>query len=309
MTGGAGIGWYSVASSNTDAAVVNNYISGYGRCEIYLVGEGRTEIRAMKNAFDGYGESEWSEPVTLTVEPLPQTSADTPARTADSGGYYPTVGATAAPSPLPSSTVSPATPRPSERTSLRPDAYLEPDENGNVRPEDWLTRYEAVEIFYKLADADKSAVGAPPYRDVPLSDPRGAAVGFLSRMGALSGYPDGTFRGESPMTRAEFIAIASHFFPILEGGAAPYSDVAPDHWAYGFIVSARNHLWISGYPDGAFRPDNPITRAEAAAIINSMLFAGLFDYTGQPPFADVGKDKWYYNDLVIAVLGGVLETE
>jgi len=72
-----------------------------------------------------------------------------------------------------------------------------------------------------------------------------------------------------PMTRAELTTVLSLFFQLV-GGSHPFSDIE-GHWAQRYIVSAFNNGWVAGYPDGTFRPDNPITRAETVTIINHAL--------------------------------------
>ena len=103
-----------------------------------------------------------------------------------------------------------------------------------------------------------------------VEDDISEAIAFLNHEGILKGYPDGTFRPDSKITRAEFSAIASRFDNIAEGNMS-FSDVSKTYWAYRAINSAAAKGWVKGYPDGTFKPENNITRAEVTALTNNML--------------------------------------
>ncbi len=95
------------------------------------------------------------------------------------------------------------------------------------------------------------------------------------------GYPDGTFRPNQPVTRAEFAAFSNRAFAIPAAAAGPsFADVSETAWFYADVAAAAEAGFMSGYPDGTFRPNNPITRQEAAAVL-----VGLLDLE-----AGAGKD-------------------
>jgi hypothetical protein len=101
--------------------------------------------------------------------------------------------------------------------------------------------------------------------------------------GLAGGYPDGTFRPNQPVTRAEFATFANRAFGIkAEGGEEVFSDVPASAWFFAEVTAAKNAGYISGYPDGTFQPNNPISRQEAAVIVAKLL--GLKGSGGQ--FAD-----------------------
>jgi len=85
----------------------------------------------------------------------------------------------------------------------------------------------------------------------------------------VSGYPDGTFKPDNAVTRAEFLKILTSVLniPPATGGTSQFSDVTPEDWFFGYIVAAVDKGIVSGYPDGTFKPNNPITRQEAAKIV------------------------------------------
>ena len=108
------------------------------------------------------------------------------------------------------------------------------------------------------------------YSDVPDTAWYAAAVSTLSKMGVISGYPDGTFRPNAAITRAEFAAIAARFDNNGDKAAAKFSDIA-NHWAKDEISIAYNNGWITGYPNGTFGPQRDITRAETMTLVNRVL--------------------------------------
>lgn len=98
----------------------------------------------------------------------------------------------------------------------------------------------------------------------------------LKALGILDGYPDGTFRPNETINRAEFAKIAVAllgFGDIAEQtrGATAFSDVTADHWASGYINIATNQGLFTGYPDGTFKPNNPVTQAEVLAVLIRVL--------------------------------------
>ena len=106
--------------------------------------------------------------------------------------------------------------------------------------------------------------------DVPKSHWAANYIGYMQQFGIIVGYQDGTFRPDAPVTRAEFAAIASRFEK-LTAGTKSFTDVPSTHWAAKYINFAATRGWVGGYPDGTFRPENQITRAEVAAVTCRLL--------------------------------------
>lgn len=112
-----------------------------------------------------------------------------------------------------------------------------------------------------------------------------AIVRFQSA-GYIKGYPDGTFRPNKFVTRAEFVTIQNSAFGVTGGGAASFKDVKTSDWFYGAVGTAVSNGYVKGYPDNTFKPQKSITRAEAAVM--------LYSYLGGTPgsssnFADAGQ--------------------
>ena len=152
-------------------------------------------------------------------------------------------------------------------------AYIVGYGNGEVRPQNNITRAEVATIFFRLLTddvRDENLTKTNRYSDVAATSWYNTAVSTLSSMGIITGYPDGTFRPNAAITRAEFAAIAARFDNDGDKTAAKFSDIAT-HWAKDEISIAYNNGWITGYPDGTFGPRRDITRAETMALVNRVL--------------------------------------
>ncbi len=152
-------------------------------------------------------------------------------------------------------------------------AYIVGYGNGEVRPQNNITRAEVATIFFRLLTddvRDENLTKTNRYSDVAATSWYNTAVSTLSSMGIITGYPDGTFRPNAAITRAEFAAIAARFDNDGDKTAAKFSDIAT-HWAKDEISIAYNNGWITGYPDGTFGPQRDITRAETMTLVNRVL--------------------------------------
>ena len=152
-------------------------------------------------------------------------------------------------------------------------AYIVGYGNGEVRPQNNITRAEVATIFFRLLTDDVRAENLTKtnrYSDVAATSWYNTAVSTLSSMGIITGYPDGTFRPNAAITRAEFAAIAARFDNDGDKTAAKFSDIAT-HWAKDEISIAYNNGWITGYPNGTFGPQRDITRAETMTLVNRVL--------------------------------------
>ncbi|MFQ7856846.1 MAG: S-layer homology domain-containing protein [Flavonifractor plautii] len=155
------------------------------------------------------------------------------------------------------------------------DAYIQGND-GRFRPEDSLSRAEAVAMLARLSVDEQGnllysgAPGTGGFSDVKRGDWYAPYVTFAKRYGIANGYLDGTFRPEQPVSRAELVKLIASYFTV-EGGTSPFPDVPDGHWAAEVVSFAAEEGWVSGYPDGTFRPDAPVSRAEAVKILNHAL--------------------------------------
>ena len=179
-------------------------------------------------------------------------------------------------------------------------AYIIGYDDGTVKPTNNITRAEVATIFFRLLTDDSRAEfwsQTNSYSDVSSNNWFNNAVSTLSNAGIISGYPDGTFKPNAPITRAEFAAIATRFSDASYTGRCTFTDVPADHWAANAIALAQDLGWINGYSDGTFKPNQPITRAEAMTLINRVLeravdrdhmLADMVTWTDNRP------GSWYY---------------
>ena len=183
-------------------------------------------------------------------------------------------------------------------------AYVIGYPDGTVHPNGQITRAEVATIFFRLLRdevRDGAFTTSNSYSDVAYGKWYNNPISTMSALGIITGYPDGTFKPNKPITRAEFAAIAARFDETQSGKSATFSDVI-GHWAAKEIGIAYANEWIKGYPDGTFKPDQNITRAEAMTLINRVLErkpespADLL--TNMNKWTDnMDTSKWYYLDV------------
>lgn len=185
-------------------------------------------------------------------------------------------------------------------------AYIFGYPNGTVRPNGNITRAEAAAMLARLLNIEAIGSSAKPNFKDTESAWYNKAINAIVARGIMKGYPDGRFRPNAPITRAEFTQMiwAIDNKPY---GEAPFIDVK-GHWAERAIGSEYQAKRIAGYPDGLFRPDADITRAEAAVILNK-IFERNFDNLSLAKcknilmlkrFTDLDESFWGYNDMVEA---------
>jgi uncharacterized repeat protein (TIGR02059 family) len=126
--------------------------------------------------------------------------------------------------------------------------------------------------------------------------------------GLITGYPDGSFKPDNSITRAELVTLVNRAFDIPDNNStSSFSDVKPSDWFYGDVMSGQAAGYISGYPDGTFRPNNPITRQEAAALITNLLDLDPGDANAINAFADKQSiDDWAKPGISGVVSQGIM---
>lgn len=183
-------------------------------------------------------------------------------------------------------------------------AYLNGYPDGNFRPENNITRAEAAVIFANLLEADKNTQfkNQASYSDLPDNHWATWAVRYVSDIGLFSGYPDGTFKPNDSITRAEFSTVVFKFMNLEELKHIKNEfDDSIGHWAQKYIEKLSDSGYVSGYPDGNFRPQESIKRAESVALINRALDRGPL-YGVEDNFPDVPSTYWAYGDIAKAAI-------
>ena len=189
--------------------------------------------------------------------------------------------------------------------------YMLGYKDGTFRPNNKMSRQEVTVMLSRLLSErpQKGMIYSRDYKDVADNLWSVTAISYMSNLKMVKGYPDGNFRPYANITRAEFAAMVVRFENISAVGNKEFTDLQKDHWAYEVIQKAAQAGWISGYPDGTFRPDQPITRAEVVAITNRMLnrFADedFVDHNLNKitNYTDIDKSHWAYYPVVEATNG------
>lgn len=185
-------------------------------------------------------------------------------------------------------------------------SYIIGFQDGTVRPNGNITRGEVATIFFRLlTDKTRDTYWSQscPYTDCTPDLWCNNAISTLTRSGILNGFDDGAFRPGDAITRAEFTKIAVGFFETTEEDFAGYfPDVDPDAWYAGYVEAAFRTGLIRGREDGSFRPDAPITRAEACVIVNRALGRRpdeehLLPAEKMVTWPDNLPGSWYYADV------------
>lgn len=152
-------------------------------------------------------------------------------------------------------------------------AYLLGYEDGTVRPNGNISRAEVATVLFRLLKDDvrtQNLTKDNAYSDVPDTAWYSTAVSTLSKMGVISGYPDGTFRPNAPITRAEFAAMIARFDETAKSADTPFTDIS-GHWAENAIGKAYGNGWVEGSSKTLFCPESNLTRAETATLLNRVL--------------------------------------
>jgi len=184
--------------------------------------------------------------------------------------------------------------------------YIQGVGNNIFEPERNMTRAEVAQMFFNLL-IEQNVEITRRFPDETNEAWHERAVHTLATLGIIEGYPDGVFRPEAPISRAEFVAVAVRFAEELPETTqnSPFSDVSLSHWSFRYIYSAVRFGWIEGYGDGTFHPARYISRAEAVTVVNRMLNrvadrAFINEHAELDRFDDVLQTHWAFYDIMEA---------
>lgn len=147
------------------------------------------------------------------------------------------------------------------------------------------------------------------FSDLALDHWARREIRFLVEEGIVRGYPDGTFRPENQVTRAEFAKLVllsslnrkASYFPSVP----TFPDVPSSHWAFGYVEACAKLGWIAGYPDGKFEPENSVSKAEALKII--VLARELpLSVHAKDAFLDCDEEDWFFSFVQTALSFNIL---
>ena len=175
--------------------------------------------------------------------------------------------------------------------------------DGTIKPAGNITRAETAAILFRLMDnsSRKTYLSTKSgFRDVTAGSWYNTYVATLNNAGVITDSANGYFRPNEAITRAELAAMLASFTETTRA-TNYFDDVSANHWAAKAIAICAKLGWITGYPDGSFRPDRNVTRAELMAMINRATgrapkSADAF-LPGMKTWSDNTADKWYYLDV------------
>ncbi|KOF10930.1 S-layer protein [Planococcus glaciei] len=161
----------------------------------------------------------------------------------------------------------------------------------------------AAAFFLLFSTFSAPAKAVVTFDDFFANDPFAFEVIYLHEQGIVSGYPDGTFRPNAPVTRAEAITMIGRALE-LDGTkrATPFKDVSAGHFASGYIASGAEAGIVNGFPGNYFRPNWKVTRAQTAVMLDR-----AFDFPDAPnaKFSDVGPNHFAYEAISRLAYQGV----
>lgn len=184
-------------------------------------------------------------------------------------------------------------------------AYIKGYPDGTFKPQANVTRAEAAQMFATLLNGGTNFGTSQATKFSDASDDwYSKAVNYVVGKGLISGYPNGTFKPNESITRAEFAQMISGYIKNEKAGSSDFKDVK-DHWAKDAIDKLYGNKNVTGYPDGSFKPNAKITRAEAVTILNSVFNRNTnknslnnVNTSSLNKFSDVNESFWaYYNIL------------
>ena len=183
------------------------------------------------------------------------------------------------------------------------NSYITGYGNGLFGPENSVTRAQIAQIFYRLLK-DQNVTATVNFSDVKPDAWYAEAVNALGSLGIISGVGKGKFDPDRAITRAEFCAVAARFAKVNSSTDCPFDDVNTRDWYYQAVATAASYGWVTGVSDGSFHPNNVISRAQAATIINRMLGAAadrdFVDSHVSNPYKDVSPSYWAYYQIIEA---------
>ena len=185
-------------------------------------------------------------------------------------------------------------------------AYMQGMADGRFYPASSVTRGQVAQIFYRLLKEQKVS-SKSTFTDVPDTLWCAEAVNALASLGIVKGVGNGKFAPNQSITRAEFVTICARFTQVSASGET-FTDVPASHWAFDAISTAASFGWVNGVGNGQFAPNQHITRAQAAVLLNRLLgrcMAGQ-SYENARQYPDVPQTHWAWKNICEASDGVAL---
>ncbi|MTV51036.1 hypothetical protein GJ688_19245, partial [Heliobacillus mobilis] len=188
------------------------------------------------------------------------------------------------------------TPSPSNPTMLNHTHYVNGYPDGTFRPEQPIRRSEMAALLANALSLPGPTNSEANYPDVDNSFWARQAIAEASRAGLMEGYPDQGFHPEANVTRAQMAAIIAKWKSIQNTGTNAFDDTR-NHWAEKYIAGVNEAGWMKGYADQTFRPEQPITRAEAVTALNRLFGRGPLTGLTKATWSDVPSTYWAWGQI------------
>lgn len=153
-----------------------------------------------------------------------------------------------------------------EMTYLIDKGVISGFEDGTVKPDKTVSRAEAAIMIGKLKGFNGTQ-SATKFKDVTKGQKASGFIAAAEKAGYISGYPDGTFKPNAPITRGDMAIILSRVFPMAMPGIEEFKDVSPNMRAYDAIGEVVSASIAAGYKDKTFKPNNATTRSQFSAFL------------------------------------------
>lgn len=186
-------------------------------------------------------------------------------------------------------------------------SYIKGYPDGTFKPSNNVTRAEAAQMFATLLNNGTSFGTSSVTKFTDANNKwYSPAVNYIAGKGLLSGYSDGTFKPDADITRAEFAQMISGYLKAGYAGSANFKDVK-GHWASDAIDKVFGNKAVEGYPDGTFKPNKTLTRAEAVTVLNAVFnryttsnSLNNVSSANLKNYSDISSSHWAYYQILDA---------
>ncbi|OKL35502.1 S-layer homology domain-containing protein, partial [Domibacillus mangrovi] len=186
--------------------------------------------------------------------------------------------------------------------------YISGFKDGTFRPSESVTRAQMASMLIRNLDLSYKGDGTPSYKDTKRSFAF-KQIELAKEAGMIFGFKDGTFRPDQSVTRAQVAAIASRWVKSMcdkqnesalcdnTKKAKHFTDIKAEHWASDAIAHVSSIGIITGFGNGSFKPEQPITRAQAVVMLNRLFERGPLNGVAKSTFRDISADHWAFRDI------------
>lgn len=144
------------------------------------------------------------------------------------------------------------------------------------------------------AEVPADTTEKPLFTDINSESKYFEAVKYLSEKGIIAGYDDGSFKPDQPVNRVEALKfILESISAAVESGNLPFSDISKDAWYSGYLYTAYKREIINGHPDGTFKPEDTVNKAEFFKILFNGLSVDIDPLVTTAPYEDVATNDWF----------------